>query len=57
MESHAESQGRRGEEVAKNGSRILRMIGDLPPTLCGSATLREPLPLHFPFWDYRVAPL
>ena len=53
MESHAEAQGRRGEEVTKNKSPIFRVNGDFPPTLCGSASLREPLPLHFPFWVER----
>ncbi len=49
MESPA-AQGRSGEEVTKNRLRIFRVIGDLPPTLCLSTALREPLPLHFPFW-------
>jgi hypothetical protein len=50
IESRAEAQGRRGEEVTKKRWHIFRVIGDLPPTLSGSAAQREPLALHFPIW-------
>ena len=53
MESHAEAQGHRGEEVPENRADIFRPSVDLPPTLCGSAVLREPLSPHLPFWDEK----
>ena len=40
------TQGRRGGSDEKSAAHAPR---DLRPALCGSAALREPLPLHFPF--------
>jgi hypothetical protein len=40
--------------VEKNRQHVLQVTSHIPPTLCGSAALREPLPLHFPFWDQEL---